>query len=77
MSFKNFVIGCLKEQKLSRFDTLANITNKIKYNAISNTTSNYSAKKNKLYDITVREAVRGYTDIEADDFLYETYEGEF
>jgi hypothetical protein len=74
MSLKNFVIDCLRAQKLSRFDTLKNAVDKIKHGAISNAASEYAAKKNGLYDVSVREAVRGYDDFEAYDELVETYE---
>jgi hypothetical protein len=58
---------------LSKFDNLYNVITKIKSGALADAGSNYSAKKNGLYDISVREAVRGYDDQEAYEELGKRY----
>jgi len=64
MSMKQYVIGILRDIKLSKHDTIKNAVDKIKHGAIRDVQSQYAAKKNHLWDVTVREAVFGYNNME-------------
>jgi hypothetical protein len=45
------------EKKLTKFDTVSNKVLKIKYSAISDKLSEYTAKKNNMYNVAVKDMV--------------------